>query len=90
MALESGTRLGAYDVLRPIGQGGMGEVYRARDTRLDRDVAPKILPESFALDAWALFRADSAGGRGGRDQDRAARLAAACRIRVRHRRPDVD
>src|SRR5688572_27719341 len=50
MALTPGTRLGPYEVIAPIGAGGMGEVYRARDTRLDRDVALKILPESFALD----------------------------------------
>ena len=43
-----GKRLAHYEVLEKIGQGGMGEVYRARDTQLDRDVAIKILPESFA------------------------------------------
>ena len=48
MALTPGTRLGPYEVLAAIGQGGMGEVYRARDTRLARDVALKILPEAFA------------------------------------------
>jgi serine/threonine protein kinase len=46
--LDSGTRLGPYDVLAPIGAGGMGEVYRARDTRLDRSVALKVLPPEFA------------------------------------------
>src|SRR5688572_31734263 len=50
MALTPGTRLGPYEVIASIGAGGMGEVYRARDTRLDRDVALKILPESFAID----------------------------------------
>src|SRR5688572_17606361 len=50
MALTPGTRLGPYEVIAPIGAGGMGEVYRARDTRLDRDVAVKVLPESFAGD----------------------------------------
>jgi serine/threonine protein kinase len=50
MALTPGTRLGPYEVINSIGAGGMGEVYRARDTRLDRDVALKILPDSFALD----------------------------------------
>ena len=50
MALTPGTRLGPYEVISSIGAGGMGEVYRARDTRLDRDVALKILPESFAID----------------------------------------
>jgi serine/threonine protein kinase len=48
VALESGTRLGPYEVVSPIGAGGMGEVYRARDTRLGRIVALKILPEEFA------------------------------------------
>ncbi len=50
MALTPGTRLGPYEIIAAIGAGGMGEVYRARDTRLDRDVALKILPESFAVD----------------------------------------
>ncbi|HXD16455.1 MAG TPA: protein kinase [Vicinamibacterales bacterium] len=50
MALASGVRLGAYEILNLIGAGGMGEVYRARDTRLDRTVAIKILPAQFAAD----------------------------------------
>jgi eukaryotic-like serine/threonine-protein kinase len=54
MALKSGDRLGPYEVLAPLGQGGMGEVYRARDTRLDRDVAIKVLPASFASDVWLM------------------------------------
>src|SRR5438477_6463278 len=48
MALAAGARLGPYEVLGPLGAGGMGEVYRARDTRLDRSVAVKVLPEHLA------------------------------------------
>ena len=56
MPLTTGTRLGSYEVLTLLGAGGMGEVYRARDTRLDRDVAIKILPEMFAADADRVAR----------------------------------
>jgi serine/threonine protein kinase len=56
MSLAPGTRLGAYEITAPIGAGGMGEVYRARDTRLNRDVAIKVLPEAFATDPERLAR----------------------------------
>src|SRR5579872_885731 len=56
MALTFGTRLGPYQIESPIGAGGMGEVYRARDVRLGRDVAIKILPSSFGTDPERLQR----------------------------------
>jgi serine/threonine protein kinase len=56
MAVTAGTRLGPYEILAPLGAGGMGEGYRARDTRLDRTVAIKILPATFAGDADRLDR----------------------------------
>ncbi|HXV59351.1 MAG TPA: protein kinase, partial [Vicinamibacteria bacterium] len=56
MPLAPRTRLGPYEITVPIGKGGMGEVYRARDTKLDRDVAIKVLPEEFASDAERLAR----------------------------------
>src|SRR5512141_1328922 len=56
MSLTTGTRLGAYEILAPIGAGGMGEVYRARDTKLNRDVAIKVLPDLLAADPDRLAR----------------------------------
>ena len=56
MTLAPGARLGPYEVLSPLGAGGMGEVFRARDTRLGRDVAVKVLPEHLVGDPKALRR----------------------------------
>src|SRR5215467_3527256 len=56
MALTSGTKLGPYEIQSPLGAGGMGEVYRARDSRLNRDVAIKVLPAAFAGDPDRLPR----------------------------------
>ncbi len=56
MALTSGLKLGPYEILSPLGAGGMGEVYRARDARLGRDVALKVLPAAFATDGERMAR----------------------------------
>jgi eukaryotic-like serine/threonine-protein kinase len=56
MALASGIKIGPYEILSPLGAGGMGEVYRAHDSRLGREIALKILPESFARDRDRLHR----------------------------------
>ena len=56
MPLQPGTTLGPYQVTAQIGEGGMGQVYRVRDTKLDRDVALKVLPDAFASDPDRLAR----------------------------------
>ena len=56
MSLTAGTRLGPYEIVAAIGAGGMGEVYRARDTKLNRDVAIKVLPDEFARDPDRMAR----------------------------------
>lgn len=61
MALEAGSRLGPYEVTAPIGEGGMGVVFRAHDVKLQRDVASKLLPDRFANDGqqFLIPRAES-------------------------------
>src|SRR6202050_1472534 len=61
MPLSVGDKLGPYELLAPIGAGGMGEVWKARDSRLNRDVALKVLPEHLARDAQAVARFDREG-----------------------------
>ncbi|PYS32371.1 MAG: serine/threonine protein kinase, partial [Acidobacteria bacterium] len=56
MALLSGSRFGAYEIVSSLGTGGMGEVYRARDPRLKREVAIKVLPDGFSQDADRVAR----------------------------------
>ncbi len=58
MTLSAGTRLGPYEILSPLGAGGMGEVYRAKDTTLGRDAAIKVLPDGVAQDAERLARSE--------------------------------
>jgi serine/threonine protein kinase len=68
MRLSTSSRLGPYEVLNPLGAGGMGEVYRARDSRLNRDVALKILPAEVANDPARRQRFEQEATRVGRAQ----------------------
>jgi serine/threonine protein kinase len=68
VSLASGAELGPYEIVSPLGAGGMGEVYRARDSRLDREVAIKVLPDSMTrdLDRWRR-QVEIQGGRRSRN-----------------------
>jgi serine/threonine protein kinase len=88
MAIQSGTHLGPYEILSAIGAGGMGEVYRARDPKLGRDVAIKVLPEAFALnpDRMARFRRAAGpryrGAEGPRESLRRHMEAESCQVEI--------
>ncbi len=79
MPLEPGTTLGPYRVTAKIGEGGMGEVYLARDTKLDRDVALKVLPQAFTDDPNRLARFEREANANGVDAHRNPILSKRCR-----------
>jgi serine/threonine protein kinase len=81
MAISAGTLLGAYEILSPLGAGGMGEVYLARDTRLNREVAVKVLSIELAADAAHLKRFENEASPSTRSASRAEpRLLHAVRL----------
>ena len=81
MTIAAGARLGGFEVLGPLGAGGMGEVYRARDTRLGREVALKVLPEALSSDRERLARPHGSGVRPSHEAMLAARGRPARRDR---------
>jgi serine/threonine protein kinase len=89
MAVAPGTRLGPYDIVAPIGSGGMGEVYRARDSRLGREVAVKVLPHGLleAPDALVRFEREARAVAAHRASSDAA-LRPLCPRHRRARGPD--
>jgi serine/threonine protein kinase len=86
MALSERTRLGPYEILSALGAGGMGEVYRARDTKLNRQVAIKVLPEIFADDPERLARFHRERRCWPRSTIRTSRTSTASRIPARSTR----
>ena len=80
MTIEAGKRLGPYEILAPIGAGGMGEVYRAKDTRLDRDVAIKVLPAHLSASAELRQRFE-------REAKTISQLSAPAHLHAPRRRP---
>ncbi len=79
MALDNGTVLGPYEILSPLGAGGMGEVYRARDTKLDREVAIKVLPDRICATSFSL-NDGKVSVRQGADDGRLAKLESEARL----------
>jgi len=82
MTIPNGTRIGPYEIVSPLGAGGMGEVYRAHDTRLGRHVALKILPESFASEG-------SRGNERGSENDRLHRFEQESRAVAALNHPNI-
>ncbi len=83
MPFTTGTKLGPYAIVAPLGAGGMGEVYRARDTRLDRDLAIKVLPETFAGDPERIARFQRKAGTIGLGAE--TRSGTTTKLRARNR-----
>ena len=86
MPLAAGTRLGPYEIIAPLGVGGMGEVYRARDTKLKRDVAIKVLPEAVSGDAERLARLQREAKSSPRSTIPISRISRCRRLRARRAR----